>query len=297
MKSMQSPFRWSIALVPVLIIGTACAQGSTPVEIGSNQTLGTGATTASSEPSSTTTSPGADSVTTTTSAPSETTSTVAATTSTTSRAAASSSPVYALDSFRWDFSTAVRAASEQLLSVRSSGTYVDGDIDCRITTALGAFSVDTAVIIVGDDSYYDAGDGAGAIRVPSESTEVERALLLCAGSEAFWADITGGEELPGGGSMQARNGLDVRQVELAGIVDQAGRLGLVAPGVDGLRFDELTFWVVEPGDWVSAVEMRADLDSETLNDITGADIPDGGSITVDLEIVDPDDPDLTVGAP
>ncbi len=236
---------------------------------------------------------------TTTTTAATTTTTVAPTTTTTLVAAEAppSAPTNVLDSFEWQFATSIGAVDTNLLSLSSTGVFVDGDLSCRITTGFGGFDFETGVIVVGDQTFLDSGTGEGYQTVSSNDPAFRESLGLCAGSDRFWADITGGEELPAGGETEERNGIATRRLDLGGLIDQAGALGLVAPGVEGVEFDELTFWVAEDGEWISSLSMRATLEPETLQDITGSTISDTGEIAVSLDVTMPNDSGLSVSLP
>lgn len=213
------------------------------------------------------------------------------------REAPPSSPTQVLDTFEWQFVTTVGASDTSLLSLSSAGVFAHGELSCRIVTGFGGFNLETGVVISDGEAFLDAGTGEGYEPVPSNDPALEESLGLCAGADRFWADITGGEELPNGGETEDHNGIETRRLDLAGLVDQAGALGLVAPGVEGLTFDELTFWVAADGDWISSLVMRATLDPETLESITGSTISDAGEITVSLDVTNPNDSSLSVAAP
>ena len=277
----------------LLIAALALALAAcTPVGRGADpESVTPGSTPASS--SSTTTTIGE---TTTTSA--ATTTTVATTTTTFAPVEPPpAAPTNALDSFQWEFSTSIGASSTSLLSLSSSGTFVDGDIDCRIVTGFGGFDFETGAILVDGQAYVDAGDGEGYQRVAANDPAFQESLGLCAGSDRFWADMTGGEDVPSGGQIEERNGVEARRLDLTGLIDQAGALGLVAPGVEGVTFDELTFWVATEGDWITSIVMTATLEPQTLESITGSTVADPGHIDIALDVTSPNDPELGVLAP
>lgn len=237
--------------------------------------------------------------TTTTSTTTTTTTTAPTTTSTTLMPpeAPPAAPTNALDAFRWEFATSIGAADTNLLSLSSSGIYDDGDVQCRIVAGLGGFDFETGAILVDGEGYLDSGDGEGFQPVDTDRPDFQESLGLCAGSERFWADMTGGEQVPAGGEIEERNGIETRRLDLTGLIDQAGALGLVAPGVQGVTFDELTFWVATEGDWISSIVMNATLDAATLESITGSTVSDPGRIDITLDVTSPNDPTLTVLAP
>lgn len=228
-----------------------------------------------------------------------TTTTMAPTTTTTFRPveAPPAAPTNALESFQWEFSTSIGASETSLLSLSSSGTYVDGDIECRIVAGFGGFDFETGAILVDEQAYLDAGDGDGYGKIDADDPAFEESLALCAGSERFWADMTGGEDVPAGGESEERNGIETRRLDLTGLIDQAGALGLVAPGVEGVSFDELTFWVAADGGWITSIVMNATLDQATLESITGSTIAEPGHIDIALDVTSANDPGLSVLAP
>jgi hypothetical protein len=174
---------------------------------------------------------------------------------------------------------------------------VDGDIECRIVTGFGGFDFETGVILADGIGYLDPGNDEGYQRVATTDPAFQESLGLCAGSEPFWADMTGGEDVPEGGEIEERNGMETRRLDLTGLIDQAGALGLVAPGVQGVTFDELTFWVATDGDWIASIVMNATLEAETLETITGSTITEDGQIDITLDVTSPNDPGLSVLAP
>lgn len=235
--------------------------------------------------------------TTTSTAPTTTTSTLPTTTTTELVEAPAAAPTNALDSFQWEFVTSIGAGDTSLLTLSSSGTYADGDIECRIVTGFSSFDFETGAILVDGTAHLDAGDGEGYQEVPVDDPAFQESLGLCAGSERFWADMTGGEDVPSGGQIEERNGVETRRLDLSGLTDQAGALGLVAPGIEGVAFDELTFWVATEGDWISSIVMNATLDAETLAAVTGSEVSDPGHIDITLDVTSPNDPGLSVVAP
>lgn len=276
----------SLAFLALVVAVTSCTSSGTEVDTTASSVASTTIVT------TTTVAP------TTTTVPATTTTTVAPTTTTTRVVEApSSSPTKVLDSFEWQFATSVGAVDTNLLSLSSTGVFDDGDLTCRITTGFGGFDFETGVALVDGQAYLDSGAGEGLQPVSTSDPAYQESLGLCAGSDSFWADITGGEDLPAGGETEERNGIETRRLDLAGLVDQAGALGLVAPGVDGVEFDELTFWVATDGEWVSSLVMTAVLEAETLESITGSTISDSGEISVTLDITRPNDPGLSVTAP
>ena len=243
-----------------------------------------------------------------TGAPSSSTTTVATTTTTTTTTttpttptaevvAPRAAPTVALGSFMWSFTTTIGAQDADLLAVESTGTFADGSFDCEIVAAFGGFDFVTRLVVIDDTAYYDDGTGDGIVEVDPTAPEVIDNLSLCAGSDVFWADITGGEALPDGGEREQRNDIDTRRLDLTGIIDQAGALGLFTPGVEGVAFDQLDFWVAVPGEWINSIEMRASLEPEALEDITGATVVGAGEIRVNLDITRPGDDSLAVTAP
>lgn len=229
-----------------------------------------------------------------------TTSSTAVTTTTTTLpevVAPRAAPTTMLGSFVWSFSTTIVAEDTELLALESTGTFVDGSFDCEIVAAFGGFDFVTRLVVIDDTAYYDAGTGDGIVEVDPTAPEVVDNLSLCAGSDVFWADITGGEALPDGGEREQRNNIDTRRLDLTGIIDQAGALGLFTPGVEGVAFDQLDFWVAVPGEWINSIEMRASLEPEALEDITGSTVVGTGEIRVNLDITRPGDDSLSVTAP
>jgi len=236
----------------------------------------------------------------TTTAPSTTTTTVQPSTTTTVSVLAieapESSPVARLDSFSWEFETTIGAVDTDLISLETTGVYVDGDFDCAITTGFGGFDFSTRVVVSEGATYFDDGKGDGLRPVRPGSSEIQENARLCPGSPVFWADITNGETLPAGGDEEERNGIVARRLNLTGLLDEASALGLVGASVDGVTFDELVFWVAE-GDWISAISMRAGLEPAALQDITGSTITEPGEIRVTLDVTRPDDGSLAVTPP
>ncbi len=197
----------------------------------------------------------------------------------------------------WSFSTTLGAEDAELLAVESTGTFVDGSFECEIVAGFGGFDFVTKLIVIEDTAYYDDGTGSGLTEIDPAAPEVIDNLSLCAGSDVFWADITGGEALPDGGERGERNNIDTRRLDLTGIIDQAGALGLFTPGVEGVVFDQLDFWVAVPGEWINAIEMRALLEAQALTDITGSTVEGDGEIRVNLDITRPGDDSLALTAP
>jgi hypothetical protein len=228
-----------------------------------------------------------------------TTSTASTTTTTTVAevVAPRAAPTVALGSFMWSFTTTIGAEDAELLAVESTGTFVDGSFDCEIVAGFGGFDFVTRLVVIDDTAYYDDGTGVGINEVDPTAPEVVDNLSLCAGSDVFWADITGGENLPDGGDQEERNNIATRRLDLTGIIDQAGALGLFTPGVEGVAFDQLDFWVAVPGEWINSIEMRASLEPEALGDITGSTVVGAGEIRVNLDITRPGDDSLTVPTP
>ncbi len=206
-------------------------------------------------------------------------------------------PTVALGSFVWSFSTTIGSEDAELLTVESTGTFVDGSFDCEIVAGFGGFDFATRLVVIEDRAYYDDGTGNGFAEVDPMAPEVVDNSSLCAGSTVFWADITGGEELPDGGDREERNDIDTRRLDLTGIIDQAGALGLFTPGVEGVAFDQLDFWVAVPGEWINSIEMRASLEPEALGGITGSTVVGDGEIRVNLDITRPGDDSLALTAP
>jgi hypothetical protein len=206
-------------------------------------------------------------------------------------------PTVALGSFMWSFTTTIGAEDAELLAVESTGTFVDGSFDCEIVAGFAGFDFVTRLVVIDDTAYYDDGTGVGINEVDPTAPEVVDNLSLCAGSDVFWADITGGENLPDGGDQEERNNIATRRLDLTGIIDQAGALGLFTPGVEGVAFDQLDFWVAVPGEWINSIEMRASLEPEALGDITGSTVVGAGEIRVNLDITRPGDDSLTVPTP
>lgn len=248
-------------------------------------------------PSSTTSvAPTTSSSTTTPSTTTTTTSTLPTTTTVAPIEPPEESPTVALDSFTWTFSTTIGTEATPLLSVEARGTHVADTYDCEITAGFEGIDFTTRLVVLEDAAYYDDGTGEGLVEVELDSPEVTANEALCAGSDVFWADITGGESLPDGGEAEDRNDVATRRLDLTGVIDQAGALGLFT-GVEGVDFDELDFWVADPGGWIVGIEMSALLAAEALEDITGSTVVDEGVIAVELDIADSNDPSLAVTGP
>jgi hypothetical protein len=276
-------------LLVFAVLLAACSGGT-----GASSTVGTVPTTQATVAS--TTAPSSP----TTTAPTTTSSTAAETTTTTTLpevVAPSAAPTVALGSFVWSFSTTIGAEDAELLAVESTGTFVDGSFECEIVAGFGGFDFVTKLVVIEDTAYYDDGTGNGFTELDPTAPEVTDNASLCAGAEVFWADITGGEALPDGGDREERNGIDTRRLDLTGIIDQAGALGLFTPGVEGVEFDQLDFWVAVPGEWITSIEMRASLDPEALEGITGSTVVGDGEIRVNLDITRPGDDSLALTAP
>jgi hypothetical protein len=278
-------------LVFAVLLAACSSDASTVSTVATAPTTVATATVGTAAPSSTTTT-----------VPPSTTSTSTAPTTTTTTTlpevvAPRAAPTVALGSFVWSFSTTIGAEDAELLAVESTGTFVDGSFDCEIVAGFGGFDFSTRLVVIEDRAYYDDGTGSGLTETDPMAPEVLENSSLCAGSTVFWADITGGEALPDGGEREERNDIATRRLDLTGIIDQAGALGLFTPGVEGVAFDQLDFWVAVPGEWINSIEMRASLEPEALGDITGSTVVGNGEIRVNLDITRPGDDSLALTAP
>lgn len=284
-----------LALFVALVAAcTGCgdaAPTSTPATAGAS-TVATSAITAEALTATTTTT-----TTSTTKAPPTTSTTTAPPTTTTTAGPPEASPTMRLSSFRWRFLTSVRSGDTELLSVESEGVFADGAFDCEITAGLGDFELSTRLVQTQGTTSFDDGGGDGLLPVAPDDERVVDSLRLCAGSGEFWADVTGGEPLPAGGEPEERNGVPTRRLQLAGVLDQAAALGLFTPGVEGVTIDTVTFWVADPGDWISGFFLTAGLEPSAVSEITGSNLTENGEIVVELEVTDPDDPSLAVTPP
>jgi hypothetical protein len=70
--------------------------------------------------------------------------------------------------------------------------------------------------------------------------------------------------------------------------------------VEGVEFERAIVWVADPGGWVSAIDMVMVLDAAAGAEMMGLPVDEAGGtsrIEFDIQILNPDDPGLTVEPP
>ncbi len=182
------------------------------------------------------------------------------------------------------------------INVASTGTHVDGSYQCATDLDMDDNALATTVVSTPDGLFVDA--GSGFTEVPAESAA--NTTAGCPADPAFWTgfsliDIP--EDLPT--EAVEVNGIPGRQVDLVSQPEVADRLGLV-PELEGATYDEFTMTFAEDGDWLLAMHLLASLTPEAASEAFGVppeESTEGATISMNFDIADPDDPDLTVETP
>ncbi len=183
-----------------------------------------------------------------------------------------------------------------IVNVESSGTHVDGSFSCSTDLDMDGNAMTTQVVSTPDGVFADAGGGFS--EVPAESAA--NATAGCPADPAFWSGFTLmeiPEELPR--EPVEVNGIAAYQIDLVAYSEVASQLGLV-PDVEGASYEELTMTFAEDGDWLVSMNVIANLTPDAASMAFGVPVTEAGegaTISMTLDVADPDDPDLTVETP
>jgi hypothetical protein len=199
-----------------------------------------------------------------------------------------------LDTFSWESSTAISAAGESLLTVRTEGVFSRGNYRCTVTTDLGASTIETSALVGMDGTVLTADDAGRLVRVET-GPELEATLALCAGSEQFWTTLIGGAAIPSGGEPEERNGMPARRLDLTHVAPRTDRVGL--PAQPGVEIEQVTVWVADQGRFITSAMLTGTLDAEALSAVTGGAWMIQGELDIAVDVDDPDDPLLALALP
>jgi hypothetical protein len=174
------------------------------------------------------------------------------------------------------------------------GVFTDSAYRCEITLAMTGLTLLQSIVGTPDTVWIDSGSGFQTF--DTASLEAEDIGALCPASPGFWEDFS---TIPAAdGEPEEINGIPSQRLDATALMAAFGGLGV--EDVEGVDFERAIIWVADPGGWVSAIDMVMNLDAAAAAEMMGAPVDETGGtsrIEFDIQILNPDDPNLTVELP
>ena len=174
------------------------------------------------------------------------------------------------------------------------GVFTEAAYRCDMTLTMTGLTLVQTVVGTPDTVWIDA--GTGFQEYEPTSVEAEDIGAICPASPGFWTDFS---TIPAAeGEVEDKNGIPSQRLDATALMSAFGGLGM--EDVEGVEFERALVWVADPGGWVSAIDMVMVLDAAAASEMMGlpVDETDGTSrIEFDIQILNPDDPSLTVEPP
>jgi hypothetical protein len=174
------------------------------------------------------------------------------------------------------------------------GVFTQSAYRCDMTLTMTGLTLVQTVVGTPDTVWIDA--GTGFQEYETTSVEAEDIGALCPASPGFWTDFS---TIPAAeGEAEEKNGIPSQRLDATALMSTFGGLGV--EDVEGVGFERAIVWVADPGGWVSAIDMVMVLDAAAGAEMMGLPVDEAGGtsrIEFDIQILNPDDPGLTVEPP
>ncbi len=242
-----------------------------------------------------------------------TTSSTAATTSSTTTTGASSTTLADGGAFAAEAGTppgeldSFTGTSEMYLSLDAGGAvvttdavYVGDAYQCTSTMENMGFSVTMTVVATPETVWV--GQGGSFEESDFSDPNVQGVTAICAASPAFWSGFGETSCATAPGDPDEVNGIPTQRIDLSGAlgcmdwVDLAAAFGY-GSFPESAEFNEVVFWIADPGGWPVEVQARMHLSEEAVTELLGVTGLGTGLIDLRIQIDNINDPSLSVQVP